>query len=68
MVHEDITAVSIMLGTLAGRVREEEYEIIRNCRRMLDGASEAAEVLERETALALEVMDGNVDYGHMAKN
>lgn len=46
MLHEKIRNISARLGELAGRLPEEDYEIIRLARLNLEDAAESAAALE----------------------
>ena len=46
MLHEKIRSISARLGELAGRLPEQDYEIIRMARINLEAAAESAAALE----------------------
>lgn len=46
MLHEKIRNTSAQLGELAGRLSEEDYEVIRMARINLEAVAESAAALE----------------------
>ena len=46
MLHEKIRNISAQLGELAGRLPEEDYEIVRLARINLEAVAESAAALE----------------------
>jgi hypothetical protein len=49
MLHEEIDTVYLALGALAGKIPQEEWEVVRLCRRNLLAAGEVAKQMESWT-------------------
>ncbi len=47
MLSEELKSIRAALGELLGKVDQDNAEVIRNCRRNLEAATEQAEHLEK---------------------
>ena len=46
MIHEEVNTVYMALGTLAGNIPEEQWELVRLCRRNLQAIMLSAQHME----------------------